>query len=93
MAAFITFIISHLKLLPGSHIILLPSVPRAVMAYPAKHRTSPSDNIKLTSSKINLQNPGLLRCMNEFEVLECMEIVNDMNIAQLYGPKGRKIRL
>lgn len=33
------------------------------------------------------------KCINEFKILECTEIVKDLDIAQLYGPEGRKNKI
>lgn len=55
--------------------------------------TSPSDNVKFASSRINSHNHVFWKHVNEFEVLECMGIVKDMNIAQLHGPKGKKNKI
>lgn len=52
--------------------------------------TSPSDNVKFASSRINLHNNVFWKHVNEYEVLECMGIVKDINIAQLHGPQGEE---
>lgn len=54
-----------------------------MMAYPMKHPISPSDNIYFAHSEIHLRDHVFWKCMDKFEILEYMEIVKDMNIAQL----------
>ena len=87
---YITFIISHLKLFPGLHTQLLPSMLLEADGIPYKIYERTSDNTNLTSSQIYLHNYIFWKCRNKSEVLECLKIVKGTDNVQCEDLEGGK---